>query len=208
MEDVRFNHYVNTNGKSFSNIEVGKIKQQDLLHSLCSEVHLVGGIMTKRLRLAYYLQDPKLKDKGEVSFYAHCVDSNVLASSFRSYSHNHTELVNMIYRDKPIARRNITKFKSNYRLSKYYFRYIRSGVKQYFTKYSRLTKLRVKINDSKSNHGSWRYKYLPRVECFKSKYVPYGGRCWRSSQYGNIKGGIKVYDSQNMNYKYFERILV
>ena len=207
MEDVRFNHYVNPNGKSFSNIEIGKTKQQELLSSLCSEVYFVAGIITKRLRLAYYLQDPKLKDKGGVSFYAHCVDSNVLASSFRSYSHNHTELVNMIYRDKPIVRRKITKFNSKQGLAKYYFRYLKGGIKQYFTKYSRLVKVRVKINDSKSNHGPWRYKFLPRIECLKSVYVSYGGRCWRSNKRGNTEGGVKVYDSQNMNYKYFERVL-
>ena len=99
-------------------------------------------------------------------------------------------------------------YKSAKNLAKYYFRYLKGGIKQYFNKYSRLAKVRVKRNDSKSNHGPWNYKFLPRVECFKSVYVPHGGRCWRSNQRGYTKGQAKVYDSQNVNYKYFERVLV
>lgn len=81
VEDVKFNHYINLNGKSFSNVEIGKTMLYNYLNSKF-KVELLSGFTTRELRTNFYGYDPKkpgMSNKGNMEFEAHCLDAFVLA---------------------------------------------------------------------------------------------------------------------------------
>ena len=79
IEDVRFNHYKSTKGKSFSHVECGKLELYSFVKEMGLILELFDGWNTKKLRIYAFGTDPKAGNKGEKSFMAHCVDSFVLA---------------------------------------------------------------------------------------------------------------------------------
>ena len=168
IEDVSFNHFVNKNGSSFSNIEIGKNRFSRAIKDLGVKLVELKGKDTKNLRAIYLKKDKKCKDKSTKSFYAHCFDSFVLANSTFDNKKFINQSFNLI-EEKPRSSRSgrrklVTRSTSNKdpRI-KSYFRYNRCGLLKPVIHKSKLRKIRFKINSSKSNHGPWKYLYLPRT---------------------------------------------
>lgn len=201
IEDVKFNHFKYDNGKSFSPLEVGKNKLYNWIRTLGIEPQLVAGYDTANERKSYFGDDPKLKNKSLDSFYTHSIDSFILTRFVDSY-----QLLNKVthywHRRKMINRRELTKFKNKVRLNKFYYRYDKGGEIRIAHHYSKLKKIRVKVNDNKSNHGPWNYMYTNVVETFKKFKPNYGGTIVRgNSRYGrNMIGKSKYFSDKGYIY--------
>jgi len=95
IEDVKFNHRDNRWGKNFSTIEIGKKMIYDYIRDKVGAGNLIQfeGYDTQGFREKMNLL--KLKDKSAKSFYAHCVDSFVIANELSQAIPNE----NLIYVD-------------------------------------------------------------------------------------------------------------
>lgn len=104
VEDVKFNHRDKRWGKNFSTAEIGKKKIFDAIRAKVgvSNLILFSGMDTQEFREKHNLK--KIKDKSSKNFYAHCVDSFVIANELSQAIPNE----NLIYVDdnyRPIRRR-------------------------------------------------------------------------------------------------------
>lgn len=178
VEDVKFNHFKSKRGSSFSNVELGKTRFYEFIKSLELELRLVPGFVTKLLRLREFKVDPKLDDKGSKSFFAHCLDSFVLA---KINNHNSLELVTKTtFIEKLVkVRRALTRERALYKDKSKFYRLAKNGVKVYFKNISnKSNNCRVKLEGSHSNHPkSWIYLANPRSEKVKKNTARYGGTC-------------------------------
>lgn len=178
IENVAYNHWNDDGsgiGKFFSQCEIGKTALYNFVQSLGIKLITVRGYITKNLRVRLFKDDPKLSNKGSESFYAHCVDSFVLATlKFTSWNIHRLNTTTRFIKKIWCNRRELFKHKA-IRGAWEYFRYKMGGVKVPFIKLSKLCKVRVKVNDSKSNHGLWDYIIHDQVECYKKKFYAYGG---------------------------------
>lgn len=198
IEDVKFNHYKNINGKSFSIVEQGKTYLYNWFKKQGLKLDLYEGYNTKKLRLNTFGGDPKVSDKGSRSFEAHCIDSFVLACNKAFLVDKDT---GEILEDEPVAindlyirksvtfiekivkvRRCLTRTRALYKSSKNpiggsYYRYKKGGIKVPFKCISNKdNKPRVKPEGVQSNHPKeWVYLDNGRVERVKCNTAPYGG---------------------------------
>jgi len=104
VEDVKFNHRDKRWGRNFTTVEVGKKKIFDTIRNKVGAGNLImfNGMDTQEFRKKHKLK--KVKDKSSKNFYAHCVDSFVIANELSQASPNK----DLIYVDdnyRPIRRR-------------------------------------------------------------------------------------------------------
>lgn len=177
IEDVKFNHYSSNKGKSFSNIEIGKNKLYDYItKTLKLKLYKVNGKQSKEMREIIFPDRIKNKDKSIRNFDSHCIDSFVIgvlglsekvSDSYRFiislFNKNQLNKLNTLVRfiDRVTYkyRRELHRLKNRIKDSRFYFRYKKGGIKVKIDHYSKLKRLRVKVNDNKSNHGPWNYLY-------------------------------------------------
>jgi hypothetical protein len=91
-------------------------------------------------------------------------------------------------------RRELHRLKNRIKDSRFYFRYKKGGIKVKIDHYSKLKRLRVKVNDNKSNHGPWNYLYTKFELTYKKFITNYGGTIG--------KNGISKYRDKDY-YKYY-----
>lgn len=206
IEDVRFNHYKNSNGRAFSLVEYGKTELYNWIKNQCLQLELYDGYNTKKLRLNSFGGDPKCSDKGSKIFEAHCVDSFVLACN-KDYKIDET--TGEILEDEPVVtnnlivyrpvifiekkvkqRRSLTKTRKRYKEKSKYYKLRKGGVKEFYTNISSHRRLcRVKPNGEQSNHPKyWEYIDNGVSERFKCKTAPYGGTVFRGVKKFYING--------------------
>lgn len=195
IEDVKFNHFKSNRGHSFSNIEVGK----DRLYSYITKdlgltLYKVKGSITKEMREIVIPDRIKTKNKSSRSFDAHCIDSLSIAmvalselssDKFRfimsQYDmnmrfHKFNTSVRFIDRVAYKFRRELYKEKKKINEARYYYRYKKGGIKYNIDHYSKIKKIRVKIDETKSNHGKiWNYMYTDKVKTYKKFKAKFGG---------------------------------
>lgn len=213
IEDVRFNHYRNRNGKSFSNIEVGKNRLYNYItNNLGLILEKQSGYNTSVLRSILFPYNKKNKDKNIKDFYSHCVDSCTLAiighdngniNSYhliKSINDKFNKVTRFIERNTYKYRRELHRLKNRIKDSRFYFRYKKGGIKEKIEKYSKLKKIRVKVDDSKSNHGPWNYLYTVPEPCYKKFVTNYGGTISLSSGISKYWNGKNyIYYSYTIN---------
>lgn len=192
VEDVRFNHFKSTKGKSFSHVENGKNELYKFIKDLGLTLELYDGFNTKKLRVNSFGTDPKSKDKGSKGFTAHCIDSFVLACNKENKIDSETgEILDqpiitnqldvmkkVIFIEKIVkVRRCLTRLRKNYKEAKNYYRQSTGGVKEVYQNFSGKSNIvRVKPNGEQSNHPlKWGYINNGKVERFKCTTAPYGG---------------------------------
>ena len=210
IEDVSYNHYVSNKGKSFSNIEIGKNRLYDYItNELKSNLYKSRGKETKDIREIIFSDRLKNKDKSIRDFNSHCIDSFTLGviglvnyiGDLRTYTKFMSNRllntsVTFIDRVKYKYRRELHRLKNKIRDSRFYFRYKKGGIKYVVNHYSKLRRLRVKVNDTKSNHGKiWNYMYTKPESTYKKFITNYGGTIG--------KDGISKYWNGKY-YKYYE----
>lgn len=209
VEDVKFNHYKNCNGKSFSLVEQGKgelyrwIKSLGVKFETCSGVDtyykrttLFSGTTTCGNNFKQWIPSELFKslDKGEKSFCAHCLDSYVIAGGMGQNIIQKVRFVEKIVKQ----RRKLTRLRKLYKGKWKYFRYGKNGVINYFTSWSNKYNLcRVKKDGNvKANHGCiWDYIYNGVVEKFKCNTARYGG---------TTLGGLKFFYNNEWNNRVVE----
>ena len=203
IEDIAYNHYASNKGGGFSPIEQGKTElyrfvQEDLKLLLIK----IKGSETKAKRIQYFGEDLKLANKGERSFYAHCLDSFVLTLFANPNYSLHSVKTVFIDRVRPIKRRDLFQEKAQYKFKKEYYRYAKGGIAVPFDHYSKLKKIRVKQSEAKSNHGPWNYQHTTPAPTVKKFMKAYGGR--------TIKGTkkSKYWDTSSQWYSYSTRELI
>ena len=202
IEDVRFNHSKNQNGRAFSLVEQGKTELYQWIKNRGLILELYSGWNTKKLRINTFGGDPKVSDKGSKSFEAHCVDSFVLACN-KDYLVD--EETGEVLEDQPIAtndlcvrksvtfiekivkiRRCLSRTRKLYEtkgnpIGPRYYKKIKGGAKIPYQNFSSHRNLcRVKPNDEHSNHPKqWDYIDNGFAERFKHNTAPYGGTVLR-----------------------------
>jgi hypothetical protein len=145
----------------------------------------------------------KNKDKSVRNFDSHCIDSYTIGilgylevtKDYRSISlipinKKYNSSVRFIDRLSYKYRRELHRLKNKIKDSKYYFRYKKGGIKYIINHKSKLKKIRVKINNTKSNHGKiWNYMYTIPELTYKKFITNYGGTIGRNgiSKYWNGK---------------------
>lgn len=198
IEDVRFNHYKNKNGRSFSHVEQGKTALYDWIKKQGLKLELYDGWNTKKLRINTFGGDPKVQNKGSRSFEAHCVDSFVLACNKDFMVDEET---GEVLEDQPLAinplivrksvtfiekivkvRRRLFSTKKVYttkfnKIGPQYYKKLPGGIKVPYKNMSSHRNLcRVKPNGEHSNHPKqWDYIDNGFAERFKCINVVYGG---------------------------------
>jgi hypothetical protein len=73
-----------------------------------------------------------------------------------------------------------------------YFKW-ENGEKVFFDKFSKVKKIRTKINDSKSNHGPWEYELTEEVQCSKKFKTNYGGTIKQGNSRSTVPTGKSKY---------------
>lgn len=210
IEDVRFNHYISNKGKSFSNIEVGKSRLYNYItNNLKLNLYKVKGKDTKEMRELLFPDRVKNKDKSVRDFDSHCIDSYTIGilgylevtKDYRPISlipinKKYNSSVRFIDRLSYKYRRELHRLKNKIRDSRFYFRYRKGGVRINIDHKSKLKKIRLKINDTKSNHGKiWNYIYINPDSTYKKFITNYGGTIG--------KDGVSKYWNGKY-YKYYE----
>ena len=192
IEDVRFNHYKSTKGKSFSHVENGKLELYGFVEDIGLNLELYDGFNTKKLRVNSFGTDPKSKDKGSKGFTAHCIDSFVLACNKENTVDADTGeildepiITNQLYILKKVifiekvvkVRRCLTRLRKNYNEAKNYYHKLPGGIKEIYQNFSGKSNIvRVKPNGEQSNHPlKWEYIDNGKAERFKCTTAPYGG---------------------------------
>ncbi len=206
IEDVRFNHYKNTNGRAFSLVEQGKTELYNWVKYKGLLLDLYDGYNTKKLRINSFGGDPKCSDKGSKSFEAHCVDSFVLACN---KDHKIDETTGEILEDELIITNNIivynqvtfiekrvkqrrclTQIRKRNKDKSRFYKLIKGNVKEFYSNISSHRNLcRVKPIGEYSNHPKyWDYidnGYSIRCKC---KINLYGGTVFRGIKKFYING--------------------
>ena len=194
VEDVKFNHYrdlVGNNrlsgvarGKSFSHVEVGKTYFYKWLTDSGYTLESTEGFKTKEARVRYLGWDTKSKDKGEMSFEAHCLDSFVIAG--KNYNLDLFKLNKSVsFLEKIVKqRRSLTRTRAEYKDEKKYFRYAKGGTKIYFeAKSNKLNRCKVKPEGIHSNHPrEWIYLDNSYATKVKSNTARYGGTSFNNKR--------------------------
>ena len=194
IEDVRFNHYQSTKGKSFSHVEQGKSELYDFIKSLGLNLELYYGYNTKKLRVNYFGMDLKNKEKDSKIFNTHCIDSFVLACNKVSKEEIDYEtgevleepvITNRLDINKKVifiekivkVRRCLSRLRRKYNDSKNYYHLLKGGIKEVYKNISsKSNTCRVKLEGEHSNHPKkWKYIDNGKVERFKCNIAPYGG---------------------------------
>lgn len=197
VEDVKFNHYKSTQGRAFSIVEQGKQELYCFIRSLGIRLELYDGFNTKKLRINSFGSDPKVNNKESKSFYAHCIDSFVLACNKSNVFDIET---GEVFEDRPIItndveinrkvtfiekivkiRRCLTRTRALYKSNKrpeganFYLK-LKGGIKQIITKLGKRNICRVKPEGIHSNHPrQWEYIDNGKAERYKCNTAPYGG---------------------------------
>ena len=178
IEDVKFNHAKHKWGKWFSLVESGKNYLYNYLKENNVEHSTIVGYDTKKRRIEIYGIDKKNHKKDAKSFYAHCIDSFSIASTEFDLSDvidvKENKRVYFINRHF-LCRRELYRHKNKVKDKRLYYKYKKGGEKFVFNKMSKVRKLRIKPDDSKSYHGPWTYQYSESTECFKGFDSRYGG---------------------------------
>jgi len=208
FEQVKYGGYQQ---KSYAHVHIGQEKTIDYLKSKINNLEVFRSEGTESVRSRLFSKfgfDPKIQEierKGERSFYTHCVDSFVLSrigldsiSVFKLLNNRVLYLTKILY-----SRRELKRLKAMRGDKKKYFRYKKGGGKVYITKLSKLTKVRIKLEQESSNHlKMWNYKYLNQIECRKDRWSNYGGTVVKersghsnplgSSKYMKFKGKLLI----------------
>lgn len=190
IEDVKFNHFISDRGRSFSNIEIGKIRLYDyIIRILKMNLIKCRGFDTKDMRETLFPDRTKDKDKSMRNFDSHCIDSYTigilgyvdLTKDYRSFSYlpikkSYSTSVRFIDRVKYLYRRELHRLKNKIRNSRFYFRYNPKGVKVVVDHKSKLKKSRFRSDSIRSNHGDiWSYSYTKPESTYKKFLARYGG---------------------------------
>jgi len=175
IEDVKYNHFKDNKGSSFSQVEIGKTKLYEWIRSKNLIIHKVKGFITKALRIKIFGFDPKLKDKSIKDFNSHSIDSFVISTLLlKNIPKAHKKLIDIT--KVFYIRRYLYQFRCLKKDKKYYFRYIKGGIKKIFIKMSKFSICRIKLEGDHSNHPKkWNYINNGKVECFKKYKNLYGG---------------------------------
>ena len=193
IEDVKFNHYANKNGKSFSHVEQGKTELYSYVRSLELKLELYDGFNTKKLRVNSFAKDTKLKAKDSKDFDAHCIDSFVLACNkdcmldtiTGEISIDQPRITNdliinrkVLFIEKMVKiRRCLDRVRKKYNDFKFYYTLSKGGVKEIYRNFSNKPNIcRIKPEGEHSNHPKkWEYINNGKAERFKCSKAPYGG---------------------------------
>ena len=217
-EEVVFNHYKSNNGSTFSNVEIGKTKWNTFLNRLNVIVSAERGFTTMKLRKLFFNHDLKCrKNKGCKSFYAHGIDSFVLANQifYEYHIKEKKKQINTIIlwneellSSSRVSRRTLREFTGKAKKCDIsYFRKLTNSKIKLIKRYHKAKKVRVKIDNSKSNHGPWQYTYSfepNSCEIVKRKY---------KKLYGSFKQNRKnrkllVHKTFNQLSKYYNKQLI
>ncbi|MDR1856553.1 MAG: RRXRR domain-containing protein [Desulfovibrio sp.] len=200
IEDVAFNHAKEAGiapekrrGRWFTPVEVHKNFLHPFVRSPGVDLIVSPARKTKELRLECFGCDPKSSDKGDGSFFAHCVGSFVLTRRANPDFVLHSPRVRLVARgvEHDPVRRQLFRLKTKYKGAKERFRYAKGGVKVPFVRMSKLKTVRVKPGDGtcRSNHcRKWTYLQPERTECFHMFLSAYGGTTVRGQSRARGKG--------------------
>lgn len=194
VEDVRFNHAQNSQGRAFSLVEQGKTELYRFISGLGVKLELKQGYDTKKLRIAIFGVDLKSKVKDSKDFNAHCIDSFVLACNPPVVERVDMETGEVTQSVRPVnritvnpkvlfiekvvkIRRCLTRLRVKYKDAKNYYWLLKGNIKAVYQNFSKRRNIsRVKLNTEKSNHPpQWGYINNGAVERLKHAVAPYGG---------------------------------
>ncbi len=195
LEDVRFNHYALDTGKSFSQVEYGKNDMMQFIRATMKiQLTLTSGRETAKYRKELNDGiDIKIKDKGNKSFNAHCIDSYVLACpkeypfddvigdyNFNKKQMKYHPVINskVVYIEKVVkVRRCLITTRKKYKNACRYYKMLKGGIKEYYVNMSSHRNIcRVKPAGVHSYHPKkWNYLDKGVVERFKYNITRYGG---------------------------------
>jgi len=190
VEDVKFNHRDKRWGKNFTTVEVGKKKIFDFIRAKVGAGNLImfSGMDTQEFREKLNLK--KVKDKSSKNFYAHCVDSFVIANELSQAVPNESIIfIDDSYR--PVRRRlhdsQFSKGHIRYPYSKGNFKGIRKGTMCEFGQIVGGTKSYVYYQDFEIRNGK---KIGQKEKSIKKIY-------WLSHCY-KYRKVMTVYSSSNL----------
>lgn len=136
VEDVCFNHFKSSRGSSFSQAEIGKTKFYQYITDKFGACHLTKGSDTAKARRAMFVKDPKASNKSDNSFYAHCIDSFVIANAGIGYAGKLVEFGRSIEK-QVFFRRNLYQLQTVQKNSGLHERHRKGGVLETYQKIGR-----------------------------------------------------------------------
>lgn len=189
IEDVKFDHSKDPEGKFYSLTEIGKTSLYSWVKDKFN-LETFDHKLTRDLRIEIFGKDLKSKEV-QKSFYSHCIDSFSIVKKYSKCFKVNTKIryITKIW----MSRRELFREKNKIKDACKYFKYKKGGEKIFFEKLSKPRKIRVKITESKSNHGAWQYQLTEPVICFKKFKTNYGGTIKQGNSRSKVPSGKSKY---------------
>jgi len=189
IEDVKFDHSKDPAGKFYSLVELGKNALYNWVEDRF-ELEVFDYKLTRDLRIEIFGEDLKSKEV-QKSFYSHCIDSFSIVKKYSGCLNVNTNIryVTKIW----MSRRELFREKNKIKDACKHFKFKKGGEKFYFEKVSKVRKIRVKLNDSKSNHGPWEYQLTKPTVCYKKFKSRYGGTIKQGNSRSTVPTGKSKY---------------
>jgi hypothetical protein len=130
--------YQGKNQFSFTQVHLGQQAFIDFLHSNINIVKQVKGYITKAKRIKLFGEDFKSSDKGERSFFAHCLDSFSLSVMGLTCRIKRTAICRFISKNI-LVRRELFREKALQGHRKEYVKYSKGGIPNYYTRLGKPT---------------------------------------------------------------------
>lgn len=125
--------YRGSNQFSFTQVHLGQSAFIDFLRSKVNIVKIVKGYITKDKRIKLFGRDLKTSDKGEESFFAHCLDSFSLSMMSIECRIKRTAICRFISKNW-LNRRELEQEKTLTGNKKYLVKYSKGGIPNYYTR--------------------------------------------------------------------------
>lgn len=180
--------YRGPNQFSFTQVHLGQSSFIDYLKSKIAIVKTVKGYITKAKRVRLFGRDLKTKDKGEESFFAHCLDSFSLSVMGLVCKIKRTTICRFISKNW-LNRRELEQEKNLTGNKKYLVKYSKGGIPNYYT---RLGKPNVCYVQRYSNS----FKEFDivindrAVKCHKYRNTGYGGTIAKGASKSSVPRGM------------------
>lgn len=180
--------YRGPNQFSFTQVHLGQSAFIDFLHSKIGIVKQVKGYITKAKRIKLFGKDLKTSDKGEESFFAHCLDSFSLSVMGLVCKIKRTAICRFISKNW-LNRRELEQEKNLTGNKRYLVKYGKGGIPNYYT---RLGKPNVcYVQRYPNSFREFNMVINERdVKCHKYRNTGYGGTIAKGQSKSSVPRGM------------------
>lgn len=180
--------YRGPNQFSFTQVHLGQSVFIDFLRSKIGIVKSVKGYITKAKRIKLFGRDLKTSNKGEESFFAHCLDSFSLSVMGLTCKIKRTAICRFISKNW-LNRRELEQEKNLTGNKKYLVKYSKGGIPNYYTRLGKLNVCYVQRYPNSFREFDMVINERA-VKCHKYRNTGYGGTIAKGASRSKVPRGM------------------